>query len=208
MPERQPETADGSGYIPPPQTVSRLASLHEVLMGESDRGCLLVLLSDIDDKVEELLRITLEQYGCVRDAHWLLDAKAGSRPLGNLAVRTRLAKCLGLISPAIAHVIDEFRAIRNSHAHGTEAFALAEKDILPVKSAWDPESWKVVEERRHTIKTKGSDTARELFVAMLLITYELQHCCERSRQYQISLADFIKAMDENEEPSVQGETTP
>jgi hypothetical protein len=103
---------------------------------ESDRGCILVGLSEIDEVLGELLSIILSAGGSAKDAEWLLNPLAGDRPLANLAIRTRLARCLGLIDNETRMVTDALRSIRNKYAHATADFKLSANDVAPVVAAW------------------------------------------------------------------------
>jgi DNA-binding MltR family transcriptional regulator len=102
--------------------------------GESDLGCLLVCLSDISNLLGELLFYKL-RVGSEKDATWLLDPLAGNRPLASLAVRTRMARCLRLISGRDQTLIDQMRKLRNKHAHGTQAFKFSKENIAPIVAA-------------------------------------------------------------------------
>lgn len=73
---------------------------------ESDRGCLLVGLSERDEGLGTVLKIVLSEGGSGDDAEWLLDQMPGDRPLANLAIRTRIARCLGLVDNETRRVID------------------------------------------------------------------------------------------------------
>jgi hypothetical protein len=103
---------------------------------ESDRGCLLVGLSQISDLLGEALLLALSGEGASVDANWLLDPKPGARPLANLAIRTRMARCLELINEEHRRVIDAMRKLRNEHAHGTGPFVLSDEAVSPIVEAW------------------------------------------------------------------------
>jgi len=102
-------------------------------LNESDRGCLLVTLADIDDALRQLLELALSgPKGSEHDADWLLDPVPGNRPLASLAVRTRMASCLGLIDDDTRKQIDGMRSLRNVHAHGVEPFEFTEENLQPL----------------------------------------------------------------------------
>lgn len=103
------------------------------LRTESDRGCLLVGMSDIDEALGDLLLLALTPIdGSASDAKWLLDPRAGNRPLASLAVRTKVAHCLGYIGADARKILDAIRGLRNDHAHGTVPFAFTEDNTRPI----------------------------------------------------------------------------
>jgi hypothetical protein len=120
------------GGIPP----DLIKPFLKTMIGESDRGCVLVGLSEIDIGLGKLLECYLSKRGAETDAMWLLDQLPGNRPLANLAIRTRMARCLGLINDEIRGVIDALRKLRNTHAHGILSVELTEKVTKKVLDKW------------------------------------------------------------------------
>lgn len=116
----------------------------DTMQGESDRGCLLVGLSAIDESLGRAIRIILSRNNSATDADWLLDPKPGGRPLASLAIRTRMAKCLGVIGPEVRCVIDALRRLRNTHAHGTAPFVLTKEDSFSVFKEWSDEQQRAI----------------------------------------------------------------
>ena len=113
-----------------------LASSLETMGQESDRGCLLVGLATVDETLGDLLAATLKKHGTDKDIDWLLDPRPGNRPLASLAVRTRVARCLGLINDETRNVIDRLRTLRNKHAHGISQFDLTDEDAASIMQTW------------------------------------------------------------------------
>ena len=113
-----------------------LKTYIEVMESESHRGCLLVGLSQIAHELGATLKASLSSRGGKSDADWLLDTKPGDRPLANLAIRTRMAVCLGLISNEERKIIDALRRLRNAHAHGTVPFTLNSEILRPILNTW------------------------------------------------------------------------
>jgi len=118
------------------EEVERLA---KTMQGESDRGCLLVCLAEIDNYLKEILLLYLGKGGAHKDAEFLLNSGAES-PIATVNVRTRLARCLGLITPELTNVIDAIRAIRNDQAHGTADFEITDRVIAKVLDSWSDSS--------------------------------------------------------------------
>lgn len=113
------------------------------MFAESNRGSILVGLAEIDDALEELLSFYLKQNGPADEADWMLDSRAGDRPLASLNNRSVMACCLGLIDRHLLTMIDELRALRNARAHSTSMFALSDDDIQRVWNLLpDPEKEK------------------------------------------------------------------
>ena len=102
---------------------------------ETDRGCLLVAISHIADLLGEMLLLILSHDNDGMDAKWMLDPKAGDRPLASLAVRTRMARCLNLITDKDRKTINAIRKLRNEHAHGTEPFRFSKQAVDAIMTA-------------------------------------------------------------------------
>jgi hypothetical protein len=140
-------------------------SFLATMEGESDRGALLVGLSLIDDGLGALLAFVLSK-GSRPDSKWLLNQTAGNRPLGSLAIRTRMARCLDLIDDELRNVIDEIRSVRNAHAHGTMPFALGDDDVHYIMESWSEDHKETV---NSSIPSTYHSLAREQLITSICL---------------------------------------
>ncbi|HEY3395025.1 MAG TPA: hypothetical protein VGK58_20140 [Lacipirellulaceae bacterium] len=187
----QIDAGEGSAESVNEAAADSLSQRLETMGGESDRGCLLVGLSEIDNRLEEMLLYALTKYGAEANAKWLLDAKAGSRPLGTLAVRTRIARCLGLITDQLENVIDELRGIRNIHAHGTSPLKLTAKDIAPVMDALPPLFCEELE-KRVAEKPEDQLVINKLRLTFGFISVMLERCLANAKDYSAALQHLLE----------------
>ena len=163
---------DGVKYTVYP--MERLEYL-ESLAKESDRGCLLVGISEIDHWLGAILLRVLSAKGGAVDAKWLLDPKAGNRPLGSLAMRTRIAFALGLIEGHTRKALDALRDLRNEHAHGTKDFSILDDHVDPLLAILRDHFPGGAEKRIAMYKTRKVSNARaKLNACMALVLAELQ----------------------------------
>jgi hypothetical protein len=108
------DRAPKSGVNPEEMDFLRLMSL------ETDRGCWLIATSVIENAIEQLLRSGFEILRGGEDADAEVDDLFNKRPLpilGNLWVKTRLARALGLIPADFGDFLDSLRDSRNEFAH-------------------------------------------------------------------------------------------
>jgi hypothetical protein len=93
------------------ETRARMLLLMPFLFRESDRGCALVAGALLDERLAALLMAVFREPAT---ASTLLEING---PLGSFATRTKLAHCLGLVSPDEFHDLGLVCKIRNEAAH-------------------------------------------------------------------------------------------
>ena len=100
---------------------------------ESDRGCVLLATSFIDDALESLLRTKLKMMSDVRDTELdILLVKRPLPPLGSFSIRTRVAAAMGILNRRTVHALRLLGDLRNKLAHQKGPAALDEASIAPI----------------------------------------------------------------------------
>lgn len=114
--------------------LARILGFVETVHTESDRGCVICAAALIDDALEGTIRRFLKKLSSVSNAvpdkvlnrqpqpasDALLDSLLTRRPqppLGSFAVRTKMARALGLLDDRIVKALDGMRTMRNDAAH-------------------------------------------------------------------------------------------
>lgn len=103
------------------------ASLSEALArfgGRDTRGGVIMAAAWLDDSLERCLEKHFS-----RDPGIAKDLLRSDGPLGNFAVRIKIAYLLGLISEPIRQDLDLIRAIRNDFAHVRERISFTDQRI-------------------------------------------------------------------------------
>jgi DNA-binding MltR family transcriptional regulator len=113
-----------------------IENLAKTFVNESDRGAVLVGAAMLDEALGLLLRAHFTSVSNVTsdDMDFLFERQP-LPPLGSLAIKNRIAFCLGLIGSEIRDVINAFRDVRNDFAHTSEIMELEERHI---ESVWRP----------------------------------------------------------------------
>lgn len=94
------------------------------LMRESDRGCVLVCASDVENLLTNILESwTLGASGLSKSDWKRLSDYTG--PLGTFSSRLEIAKAIGLLDATLYADINAIRIIRNRAAHGNSDFSLS-----------------------------------------------------------------------------------
>src|SRR5688572_30663029 len=78
--------------------IDRLTRFFRIVYGESDRGCVICATAFIDDALATAIRLALKEMA--EPPKRILDAlltKQPLPPLGSFAIRTKMARALGLI---------------------------------------------------------------------------------------------------------------
>ena len=92
-----------------------LAWFLKELPKESERGQVLIVVAFLDDMLERLLRSFLPKHSSTK---FLL--KSGSGPISGFAMKSSLARSLGLINDSEYANIETLGQIRNKFAHAVE----------------------------------------------------------------------------------------
>jgi hypothetical protein len=138
--------------------LGRLFDFVEIVHSESDRGCVLCAAAIIDDALEGVIRQRLVALSNPSNevldkvlrrepqpvSKAVLDFLLTSRPqppIGSFAVRTKLARALGLIDDNIMKALDGIRTMRNDAAHLAKPF-LFESPRYNLEALFEPLSHK------------------------------------------------------------------
>lgn len=99
-------------------SAKQFLAFTEAVRRESDRGCVICSAAYIDDALESAIRSYLKELS--NPPKSLLDSLLTRRPqppIGSFAVRTKMARALGLIDDPQMTAIDGLRPMRNDAAH-------------------------------------------------------------------------------------------
>ncbi|MCI0536224.1 MAG: MltR family transcriptional regulator [Verrucomicrobiales bacterium] len=122
-------------------------SLHQFvqsLFKESDRGCVLIFASRLDESLEDLHRAYIKS--TVAASRKLLDRLfATHAPLSTFAARIQLAHCYGLVSKADYQDLETLRQLRNAAAHSSTDFSFrsseTQKHVLSITAPKRPHTF-------------------------------------------------------------------
>lgn len=115
------------------ETVSkqRFEELFTEMFSESDRGCILIGASVLDDLLASLLQNYLK-----RNEHVCKQAMeplfSGMGPLASFSSRIKLTYCLGLIKKWEFEDLERIRKIRNKAAHEFTPKTFTNKEIIQI----------------------------------------------------------------------------
>ena len=104
---------------------SNIANIDkDPLMRESDRGCVLVCASDVENLLTNILEGWIRGASGLSKSDWkrLFDYTG---PLGTFSSRLEMAKAIGLLDSTLYADINSIRIIRNRAAHGNADFSLS-----------------------------------------------------------------------------------
>lgn len=101
---------------------------RDPLLSESDRGCVLILTSDLDNYLNEILSFWFKNIGNVsnKQEKVIFDF---SGPLGSFSNKIQLSKALGIIDDTIYRDLLIIRKIRNLAAHSNNSFSLSNNTV-------------------------------------------------------------------------------
>ncbi len=110
---------------------ARKEQIIRELDAESDRGCILVAASALDDFLEELLKIALaaDQHSV---KHAVIPLFEGMGPLSTFSAKIKLAYALGLISKTDFTDLEKIRRIRNIASHKYSAMNFESQEIVEI----------------------------------------------------------------------------
>jgi DNA-binding MltR family transcriptional regulator len=113
------------------ETRSRFEKLFKEIRLESDRGCILVGASVLDELCAQLIK---ERFAAnehvIKNALDPLFATMG--PLSSFSARIKLAYCLGLIKQWEFEDLEKIRRIRNKAAHDYSAKTFTDNEIIQI----------------------------------------------------------------------------
>ncbi|WP_459950065.1 MltR family transcriptional regulator [Denitratisoma sp. agr-D3] len=111
----------------------RYESLFNEMHSESDRGCILVGASVMDDLLLALIRKFLSRDSHVKK-HAVEPLFVGMGPLSTFSARIRIAYCLGLIEKWEFEDLQRIRKIRNMAAHEYSSKSFEDPEIIKESS--------------------------------------------------------------------------
>lgn len=113
------------------ESSARFEELFTEMFSESDRGCILIGASVLDDILSSLLQKHLG-----RNSHVIKNAMeplfAGMGPLSSFSARIKIAYCLGLIKQWEFEDMERVRKIRNKAAHEYTAKTFTNNEIIQI----------------------------------------------------------------------------
>ncbi len=101
------------------------------LLGQTDRGCIIVAHAFFDEEVGEVLRKHFQACGSKEKlcSELLGGENGGYAPLRGLLLRVKLAVALGLLDSDLLPIFDRLNTLRNQFAHRTRAKDLTKLHI-------------------------------------------------------------------------------
>ena len=115
--------------------VSKIVEIEkDDLHRESDRGCVLVLSSDVENQLEDILRSWFDKSSDLSKKEYknIFDFTG---PLGNFSSKIYICKAIGIINSSLHSDLHKIRSIRNKAAHSGESFSLSEDQIKQLISS-------------------------------------------------------------------------
>jgi DNA-binding MltR family transcriptional regulator len=109
----------------------RFEQLFAEMFDESDRGCILIGASVLDDVLCELLKKRLAKSDHVAKQA-MEPLFSGMGPLSSFSARIKLAYCLGLIGKWEFEDLERIRKVRNKAAHEYTAKSFADNEIIQI----------------------------------------------------------------------------
>jgi len=103
------------------------AKVWDLLYEESDRGCVLVSTSILDDTLEILLNRILKRKKLSNNK--IEDITNFTGPLGTFSSRIVMSYVFGVISCELYENLEIIRAIRNDFAHGYDRTDFSQSDL-------------------------------------------------------------------------------
>lgn len=129
------------------------------LLNESDRGCVLVMSSDIENSVRDLLKDLFNSSSDLSNKKMknLFDYTG---PLGTFSSIIKVSNAIGLIDQKLYEDLERIREIRNSAAHSKDDFSLSSKGSTALLRAmhFDHSKLKTFGEyRQFSLETKEAE---------------------------------------------------
>ena len=116
---------------------SKIAEIDkDELLRESDRGCVLILASDVENQLEDILRAWFDRSSDLTQKEYknLFDFTG---PLGNFSSKIYICKAIGAIGQSLHSDLHKIRAIRNEAAHSKDSFSLSDDKVKQIISSMD-----------------------------------------------------------------------
>lgn len=126
------------------------------LMRESDRGCVLIRSSDIENLLTQILEDYINETSDLsnNDKKLLFDFTG---PLGTFSSKILLTKALGLLDSDLYEDISTVRVLRNRAAHSDSDFSLSEKDNIALVESMKFNNEKIKGIKRYSLKVEEGE---------------------------------------------------
>jgi len=131
-----------------------------ILMRESDRGCVLTLTSDIENKLGELIQLWFVRIGGMTNAEQK-NVFDYTGPLGTFSAKIYLLKLIGLIDNVIYDDLQLLRKVRNVAAHTSEGFSLSDDKIKKLIQSMKISESRIKNIKRYSLRDKTSEILNE-----------------------------------------------
>jgi|GEM_PF-4886007 len=112
--------------------INRIVEIDkDPLKRESDRGCVLLLASDVENLLTKMLKDMFQRSSQLsrREEKNIFDYTG---PLGTFASKIYLSKAIGVIDDKLHGDIQKIRSIRNMAAHDDESFSLSNEKVKQI----------------------------------------------------------------------------
>lgn len=137
----------------------RYKELFEEMFSESDRGCILIGASVLDETLKLYLRSRLE-----RDEHIAKYASeplfSGMGPLSTFSSRIKLSYCLGLIEKWEFEDLERIRKIRNKAAHEYSGKSFSDNEIVQITKELQGANHAVVAAEAYRTSSKSGEAPK------------------------------------------------
>ena len=194
--------------------LNRIAEIDkDPLKRESDRGCVLILASDVENRLAQMLKDMFQKSNQLsrREKKNIFDYTG---PLGTFSSKIYLAKAIGLIDSILHDDIQKIRSIRNMAAHSDESFSLSNDDVkqtiasmhfdhnktgrLPIYSLQSEEDESESDPTMSETIMKGYGLLRVDKINFILTVREIQLELSMFHNLSASMGDLIRDFRENE----------
>lgn len=127
---------------------ARFDELFQEMFEESDRGCILIGASVLDELLDKLLRQRLSPSKHAADK--AVDPLfAGMGPLSSFSSKIKLAYCIGILNQWEFEDLERIRKIRNKAAHEYTAKTFTNNEIIQITKKLDGANHAVVAMRKY-----------------------------------------------------------
>jgi DNA-binding MltR family transcriptional regulator len=119
----------------PQQWSTVLSHIMPIMADESDRGCILVAHSYLDEQMGEILKIHFRTFGGAEETllNELLGTTAGGyAPIQGFPLRLKLAIACGMIDSELKGTLEAFNTFRNGFAHRSHTTKLTDDSLKPI----------------------------------------------------------------------------
>lgn len=130
------------------------------LMRESDRGCVLVCASDIENLLTDILESWTKEASGIMKSDWKrLTDYTGL--LGTFSSKLEMAKAIGLLDAPLCADINAIRIIRNRAAHGNSDFSLSATENKTIIASMNCNHRRKSEITRYSLKPSKDELKKE-----------------------------------------------